>query len=166
MNIIIDITHPERMDRKDSNWNFLFQAKVWEKVFTYLTTNKGSDPRSIEAWSNNFSTFFMIKNERQIYGSIGFSINGISIFWLNLDSQKDFSLKRTEETYQQLEKIEKRVRQDGKLEEDDIDFMTVLWNKYSGKLLTPQSDVSLDITKPKLSSTLDQEVRDHALSLI
>ncbi len=108
----------------------------------------------------------MIRNEWKIYGSIGFSINGISIFWLNLDSQKNFSLKRTEETYQQLEKIEKRARQNGKLEEDDIDFLTELWNNYSDELLTPQFDVSLDITKLKPSTTLDQELRNHALSLI
>jgi hypothetical protein len=50
---------------------------------------------SVEAWQNNFSTFFDINNSNDItLGTIGFSTSGISLFDTDLSNRRDFSLGR------------------------------------------------------------------------
>lgn len=121
---------PERIDGKDTEWRFLFSTKVRENVFTYLTTNiRGRT--SIEEWKNNFSTFFDIENPDETpLGTIGFSIAGISIFDPGLQNRRDFSLKRNDDLYLWIEKLERKMCAEQKLPSDDMNFVASIWEKY------------------------------------
>jgi hypothetical protein len=127
----INIIHPTRSDTKNTDGKFLFQTRVWEATFTYLTT----DPKngtSDEDWGNNFSTFFDIKNGNAVtMGIIGLSTGGISLFDDSFQNRRDQSMPRTSTVYRLLEQIERRMRQTDTLTTSDNLHIRWVWAEHN-----------------------------------
>jgi hypothetical protein len=127
--VTINAFHPDRVDTKNKEWDFLFQVSIRDKVFTYLTTNI-KNKTSIESYSSNFSTFFDISIENAYIWTLWFSIVGVSLFDKNLSNQRDYRLERNSDTYQTLEKIEHIHRLWTPLSHKDIEYIKRVYDAY------------------------------------
>ena len=128
----IVIINPERSEKRD-DWRFLFQVSVQSTVWTYLTTDLRKWSRwSITDWRNNFSSFFEIQDsEKKLLGLIGFSTNGISLFDSWYTNRKDFTIDRSSEKYQSIERIERESRTSNTVDWENTLRLKSLWDSLN-----------------------------------
>lgn len=129
----LDVIEPVRKDARNDQGQFEFQVQVWKLVWTYLT-NDSSQKTSTEAYQNNFSSFYVLKdNNGGTLWIIWFSIGWVSLFDGDYTNQRDFELKRDDEKYQVIHKMERRIRANNNTPyAEDIEFLRSLWEEYNG----------------------------------